>query len=205
MTNEIIHNYHADVLQSFHNYKKLAERAMEQINDEEFFAIIDAESNSVAVIVKHIAGNSLSRWRDFLMTDGEKPDRDRDSEFALEYENREELMVLWEKGWQILFDNLEPLKAADFSRTITIRGQSHTIVEAINRQLTHYAYHVGQIVFLAKHLKATDWETLSVPRNRSSEFNRFLADRKDDDATAHDRFASSNAFIESENKKAGRS
>jgi hypothetical protein len=200
MSDQIIQNYHADALQTFRNYKKLAERAIEQVGDEEFFATIDSESNSIALIVKHIAGNSLSRWSDFLTTDGEKPDRDRDSEFLLNTEDRGSLMAYWEKGWQTLFDNLEPLTIDDFSKTITIRGQSHTIVEAINRQLTHYAYHVGQIVFLAKHFRSSAWKTLSVPRNRSAEFNQYLADKKAAGETETNRMESSREFAKKEGK-----
>ncbi len=170
----IIENYHADSLESFRSYKKLGERAMEQVSEEEFFAVIDAESNSIAVMVKHIAGNLHSRWRDFLTTDSEKSSRNRDTEFEIIEDTRERLMEFWETGWQTLFDAIEPLKPEDFEKTVTIRGEPHTVVEAINRQLTHYSYHVGQIVFLAKHLKASDWKTLSVPRNRSAEFNQYL-------------------------------
>jgi len=159
MSDEIVANYHKNAIQTFRNYKKLAEGAIEQVSDEEFFEPIDAEANSIAVVVKHIAGNSISRWSDFLTADGEKPDRDRDSEFEIASETRASLMEFWESGWQALFDNLEPLTVDEFSKTITIRGQSHTIVEAINRQLTHYAYHVGQIVLLAKHFRSTEWMT----------------------------------------------
>ncbi|MGQ0543553.1 MAG: DUF1572 family protein [Blastocatellia bacterium] len=178
MSNKVTKNYHADALESFRNYKKLAERAMEQVSDEEFFAAIDAEANSIAVIVKHIAGNLHSRWRDFLSTDGEKPTRNRDTEFELIDDTRSSLMQFWETGWQTLFDNIEPLTDEDFAKTIPIRGEPHTIVEAINRQLTHYSYHIGQIVLLAKHFKSTKWTTLSVPKNRSSEFNKFLAEKQ---------------------------
>jgi hypothetical protein len=171
-------NYRDDVIQSFQNYKKLADRAIKQVTDEEFFAVIDPESNSVAVIVKHVAGNLHSRWRDFLMTDGEKASRNRDTEFEIIDDTPESLIVFWETGWQTLFDTLELLSEEDFSRTVKIRGEPHTVVEAINRQLTHYSYHVGQIVFLAKHLKSTDWKTLSVPRNRSAEFNQHLAEQQ---------------------------
>lgn len=174
---QIIKNYHSDALQSFRNYKKLAERALEQVNDDEFFAIIDAESNSIAITVKHIAGNLLSRWRDFLKSDGEKENRHRDTEFEMIGDTRESLMKMWERGWRTLFKNVEPLTTTDFTRTITIRGEPHTVAEAINRQLTHYAYHIGQIVFLAKHLKTAEWKTLSIPRNRSAEFNEFLAEK----------------------------
>jgi hypothetical protein len=178
MNDQLIGNYKADALQSFRNYKKLSERAIEQVSDEEFFATLDAESNSIAIIVKHIAGNMHSRWRDFLTTDGEKPDRNRDTEFQLIEDTRESLMKFWETGWQTLFANIEPLTEEDFARTITIRGEPHTIVEAINRQLTHYSYHIGQIVFLAKHFRSAEWKTLSVPRNSSAEFNQFLAEKK---------------------------
>lgn len=167
-----------DAVSSFRNYKNLAERAIKQVSDEEFFRSIDAEANSIAVLVKHIAGNLHSRWRDFLITDGEKPDRNRDAEFEMIDDTRESLMEFWEAGWQTSFDNIGPLTEEDFSRTITIRGEPHTVVEAINRQLTHYAYHVGQIVLLAKHFKSTEWKSLSVPRNRSSEFNQYLADQQ---------------------------
>lgn len=170
--------YRSDALDSFRNYKKLADRAIEQVSDEEFFAAIDPESNPIALIVKHIAGNLHSRWKDFLTSDGEKPERNRDSEFELVEDTRESLMAFWESGWQTLFDAIEPLTEDDFSKTITIRGEPHSIIEAINRQLTHYSYHVGQIVFLAKHLKSSEWRTLSVPRNRSAEFNQHLADQQ---------------------------
>lgn len=175
---DFIDDYRSDAVASFRNYKKLAERAVEQVSDDEFFAQVDSESNSIAVIVKHIAGNLHSRWRNFLTTDGEKPDRDRDTEFEMIADTRESLMEFWESGWRTLFENVEPLTEEDFARTVIIRGEPHTIVEAINRQLTHYSYHVGQIVFLAKHLKSADWKTLSVPRNRSAEFNKYLAEKQ---------------------------
>ena len=179
MAQDIVANYHADACTSFRNYKKLAERAIEQVSDEEFFATIDEEANSIALIVKHIAGNLRSRWTDFLTSDGEKPERDRDTEFELIDDTRESLMKFWEDGWATLFDALGPLTPDDFSRTITIRGQEHTIVEAINRQLTHYSYHIGQIVLLAKHFRSTEWKSLSVPKNRSAEFNQYLAEKKE--------------------------
>lgn len=169
-------NYLEDSLSSFRNYKKLAERAMEQVTDEEFFARIDEESNSIAHIVKHIAGNQRSRWREFLTTDGEKADRDRDTEFEIIGDTRTSLMDFWESGWSMLFAALESLDPGDFSRTVKIRGEPHTIIEAVNRQLTHYAYHIGQITFLAKHFRASEWKTLSVPRGRSDAFNEYLAE-----------------------------
>jgi hypothetical protein len=176
-----IENYKADALESFRNYKKMAERAVDQVSDAEFFHPVDAEANSIALIVKHIAGNLRSRWTDFLTTDGEKPDRNRDTEFEIISDTRESLMQSWEAGWQTLFEALEPLSEADFSKSVTIRGEPHTVVEAINRQLTHYSYHIGQIVLLAKHFRSTEWKTLSVPRNRSAEFNRFISARTADE------------------------
>jgi hypothetical protein len=178
MTINVIENYKTDAIQCFRNYKKLAGWAMEQVSDDDFFHQIDAESNSIAVIIKHVAGNLHSRWRDFLTSDGEKPERNRDAEFELIDDTRESLMQVWETGWHTLFDNIGPLTTDDFSRTITIRGEPHSVVEAINRQLTHYAMHIGQIVFLAKHFRSSDWKTLSVPRNRSAAFNQFLADKQ---------------------------
>jgi hypothetical protein len=175
---EFINDYQSDALESFRSYKKLAERAIGQVSDEEFFAAIDAEANSIAVIVKHIAGNLHSRWKDFLTTDGEKPTRNRDLEFELVEDTRASLTQFWESGWQTLFGNIEPLTDNDFSKTVTIRGEPHTIVQAVNRQLTHYSYHIGQIVLLAKHFKSTDWKTLSVPKNKSAQFNQFLAEKQ---------------------------
>ena len=193
---EIIKNYHSDAVKSFRNYKKMAERAIEQVSDEEFFALIDAEANSIAVIVKHIAGNALSRWTDFLTSDGEKDFRNRDIEFELIDDTRESLMEFWERGWLALFDNLEPLTVDDFSRTITIRGEPHTVVEAVNRQMTHYAYHIGQIVLLAKHFKSAEWKTLSVPKNKSAEFNQFLAEKQAKGETTTSRFEAPLEFSE---------
>ncbi len=170
---QIIQNYHSDALESFRNYKTMAENAMAQVTDDEFFKCIDAESNSIAVIVKHIAGNQRSRWTDFLISDGEKPDRFRDSEFvAFGEETRESLMQVWENGWQTVFEAVEPLVIEDFSKTVVIRGEPHTVVEALNRQLTHYALHIGQILFIAKHFRAGEWQTLSIPKNKSAEFLR---------------------------------
>ena len=194
-------NYLEDAIRSFRSYKRLAERALEQVSDEEFFLRIDEESNSLALIVKHIAGNQRSRWRDFLTTDGEKPDRHRDTEFELIDETRESLMAFWEAGWATLFETLESLTADDLGKTITIRGEPHTVVEAINRQLTHYPYHIGQIVFLAKHLRASEWKTLSVPRNRSAEFNKFLAERQAEGIEQLDRLEVTNEFAKREYSK----
>ena len=165
-------HYLADALQTFRDYKKLAERAFAQISDEDFFKTIDEESNSIAVNIKHMAGNMLSRWTDFLTTDGEKPERNRDIEFViLPGATRDEMIAYWDRGWQSVFAAVEPLQPDDLMRTVTIRGQNHTVMQSINRQIAHYAYHVGQIVFLAKHFKSSEWQSLSVPRNRSAEFN----------------------------------
>jgi len=165
-------HYLADAIQTFRDYKILAERALAQISDEDFFKTLDDESNSIAVNMKHMAGNMLSRWTDFLTSDGEKPERDRDIEFVmLSGTTRHEMDAYWERGWRCVFDAVEPLTPDDLMRTVTIRGQDQTVIQAINRQLAHYAYHVGQIVFLAKHFKSSEWQTLSVPRNKSDEFN----------------------------------
>ena len=172
---ELAQHYLADALQTFRDYEKLAERAFEQISDEDFFRTLDEESNSIAVNMKHMAGNMLSRWTDFLNTDGEKPERNRDIEFViLPGTTKDEMIAYWDKGWKCTFAAVEPLKPEDLMRTVRIRGQDHTVVQAINRQLAHYAYHVGQIVYLAKHFKSSDWQSLSVPRNRSAEFNAHL-------------------------------
>ncbi len=197
MTDQIIKNYHSDALDSFRNYKKMAERAIEQVSDEEFFKTIDPESNSIAVIVKHIAGNLRSRWTDFLTSDGEKPDRNRDTEFELIEDTREPLMGSWKIGWQTLFEAIEPLTVDDFSKTVTIRGEPHTIAEALNRQMTHYAYHIGQIVFLAKHFRSSEWKTLSVPKNKSAEFNQFLAEKQKEGAARMNRLDAPLEFTES--------
>ncbi len=168
-------SYSEDSLSLFRYYKKLAERAMEQVTDEQLFTSLDEEANSIAIVVKHMAGNMRSRWTDFLTTDGEKAGRDRDSEFVDPPATREALLEGWEDGWTRVFQALEPLSDADLGRTITIRGEAHSVMQAINRQASHYAYHVGQIVLLAKHFACERWQSLSVPRNRSAEFNRRVA------------------------------
>src|SRR5215472_8160038 len=173
MAHQFSTSYVKDSIGLFHYYKKLGERAMAQCSDENLFVAIDPESNSIAIIVKHLAGNMRSRWMDFLTTDGEKPDRNRDTEFEDASRTRAALMELWERGWKYLFDALEPLTDADLTRKVTIRTEPHSVMQAINRQTAHYAHHVGQIVFLAKHLtaKATGkWDSLSVPRGQSRQF-----------------------------------
>jgi hypothetical protein len=169
---DIAQHYLEDSIASLRNYKKLADKAIDQLKDEEFFVQLDEEANSVAVIMKHMAGNMFSRWTDFLTTDGEKPNRNRDMEFVIEPTTTSaDLRAYWEKGWQRVFDALEPLKADDLERIVLIRGEEHTVMRAINRQLMHYANHIGQIIFLAKHFRSREWTSLSIPRNRSAEFN----------------------------------
>ena len=178
MPHQLSTSYLQDCIGLFHYYKKLGERAMAQCPDECLFVTLDAESNSIAIIVKHISGNMRSRWRDFLTTDGEKPDRHRDTEFETPPTTRAELLELWERGWKYVFDALEPLTEADLTRTITIRTEPHSVMQAINRQIAHYAHHVGQILFLAKHLTFTrmgKWESLSVPRGKSADMNAKVA------------------------------
>lgn len=175
LNNQIAQHYLGDMRASFHAYKKLAEKAIAQIKDEEYFVMLDAESNSIAIIMKHMAGNMISRWTDFLTTDGEKPDRNRDLEFVIDSETtKESLLAYWERGWACLFEALEPLQPEVLGRRVFIRGEEHTVVQAIDRQMTHYAYHIGQIVFLAKHYRSNEWKSLSVPRNRSAGFNEYL-------------------------------
>jgi uncharacterized protein DUF1572 len=177
-TQSISQHYLDDALSTFRDYKKLAERAFAQTSDEDFFRTIDEESNSIAVNMKHMAGNMISRWTDFLTTDGEKPERNRDIEFVmLAGTTKDEMLAYWEKGWKCVFDAVEPLTPDDLMRTVRIRGEDHTVVQAINRQLAHYAYHTGQIVYLAKHFKSSTWQSLSVPKNRSAEFNADLQKR----------------------------
>jgi hypothetical protein len=174
-------HYLTDALKTFRDQKKLAERAFAQTSDEDFFRTIDKESNSIAINVKHMAGNMLSRWTDFLNTDGEKPNRQRDLEFViLPDSTRDDLRAYWEKGWQCVFAAVEPLGPEDLLRVVLIRGQEHTVMQAINRQIAHYAYHTGQIVYLAKHFKSSEWQSLSVPRNKSAEFNAFLETKRNE-------------------------
>jgi hypothetical protein len=165
-------SYLEDSIALFHQCKKLAEGAIGQITDDQLFATLDEEMNSIAIIVKHMTGNMRSRWTDFLTSDGEKPNRHRDSEFEQPAASRQELMKIWEEGWQIVFSALEPLTDADMGRIVTIRGEAHSVMQAINRQISHYSYHCGQIVLLAKHFKGRNWKSLSVPRKKSDEFNQ---------------------------------
>jgi len=172
MALEFTTSYWKDSIGVFRYYKALAERAMAQLSDEQLFCVLDEEANSVAIIVKHMTGNMRSRWTDFLTSDGEKPDRRRDLEFVDPPATREALQTAWEEGWGCLFAALEALNEGDLARTVTIRGEPHSVMQAINRQVAHYAYHCGQIVFLAKHLNAGEWKPLTVPRGKSEDFNR---------------------------------
>ena len=175
MALEFTTSYLEDVVPLFRHYKKLAEGAMAQVTDKQLTSALDVEMNSIAIIVKHLAGNMRSRWTGFPSADGESASRDRDAEFVDPPASRAELMAMWEEGWHCVFSALEPLTEADLGRRLTIRGEAHSVLQAINRQLAHYAYHVGQIVFLAKHLQSSKWKSLSVPRGQSREFNRRVA------------------------------
>jgi uncharacterized damage-inducible protein DinB len=177
MAHQFSTSYINDSVELFRYYKRLGERAMEQCPDAGLFETLDDESNSIAIIVKHMAGNMRSRWTEFLTSDGEKPDRHRDSEFETPPKTRAEILALWEQGWKYLFDALVPLADADLTRTVTIRTEPHSVMQAINRQMAHYSYHVGQIAFLAKHFaaQAGKWTALTVPRNRSGDFNTRVA------------------------------
>jgi hypothetical protein len=177
MNDSLAEHYLENVSRRFQEIRQLADKAAAQLDDAEFFRAIDEESNSVAVIMKHMGGNMLSRWTDFLTTDGEKPDRRRDAEFEFEDEDRRAISELWERGWACLFSALEALAPEDLLRTVTIRHEPHTVVEAVNRQLMHYAYHSGQIVFLAKHLRAGAWQTLSVARGKTATFNEGMREK----------------------------
>lgn len=172
-------NYLASSIAIFRQYKALAEKAMAQLSDESLLWQPNEESNSVYLIIKHMSGNMQSRWTDFLTSDGEKPWRNRDSEFEQpDRLSRKEIMDEWEKGWQCLFNALEPLTEADLAKLVYIRSEAHSVMEAVNRQVSHYSYHVGQIVFLAKLIRNTDWQTLSIARGRSAEFNDAMEKKK---------------------------
>lgn len=164
-------DYLSSVQKQFEYYKMLGEKTFAQLSDEQLFWQYNEESNSIATIVKHLSGNMLSRWTDFLTADGEKEWRNRDAEFENDLQTREELLSAWNKGWQCLFDAIAPLTEADLQKVIFIRNQGHTVLEAINRQLAHYPYHVGQIVFIGKMLCNDKWTSLSIPKGNSNQFN----------------------------------
>jgi Protein of unknown function (DUF1572) len=166
-------HYLEEARRQLRGHKRMGEGAMSQLGDEDFFVTLDPEANSIAILVKHMAGNMRSRFTDFLTSDGEKPDRFRDREFEISpATTRAEVMTWWEEGWACVFGALDPLKPEDVMRTVTIRGEPHTVLQAVNRQIAHYAQHIGQIVFLAKHLRSSEWKTLSIPRGKSEEFNK---------------------------------
>ena len=171
--NDAATHYLEEARRQLRGHKRMGEGAMSQLRDEDFFVTLDPEANSVAILVKHIAGNMRSRFTDFLTSDGEKPDRFRDGEFEITpATTRAEVMNWWEQGWSIVFSAIDSLKPEDVMRTVTIRGEPHTVLQAINRQIAHYAQHLGQIVFLAKHLRSSEWKTLSIPRGKSEEFKQ---------------------------------
>jgi hypothetical protein len=172
--------YLDEAFRSLRGHKRLADGAMAQLSDEQFFAMPSHESNSVAIIVKHMAGNMRSRFTDFLTSDGEKSDRNRDQEFITHNaESRSDLMRSWEEGWRLVLDTVNSLSPDDLTRTVTIRAEPHSVLQAINRQAGHCAYHVGQITFLAKHWKGAEWQTLSVPKGQSEQFNaKMIAEMK---------------------------
>ena len=177
MPHQFSTSYLKDSLELFRYYKKLAERAIEQCPDSGLCAMLDGQSNSIATIVKHLWGNMRSRWTDFLTSDGEKPDRHRDTEFETPPQARAEILAMWEQGWNYVFYALDPLTDADLERRVTIRTEPHSVMQAINRQMAHYSYHIGQITFLAKHFAAAsgNWTALTVPRNKSADFNTRVA------------------------------
>lgn len=166
MPHQFTTSFIEDSLAVLRQYKKMAEGAMAQLPDDKLFATLDSEMNSIAQLVKHMTGNMRSRWTDFLTTDGEKPDRDRESEFVDAPATREALMQRWEAGWGLVFSAIEPLADADLTRTITIRGEAHSVMQAITRQIAHYAGHIGQIVFLARHFQGAAWKSLTIPKKR---------------------------------------
>ena len=180
MSSDFRSQYLDEVFRGLRGHKRLADDAIAQLSDEQFFALPDAESNSIAIIVKHMAGNLRSRFTDFLTSDGEKPDRNRDQEFIVPNDaSRKEILHAWEQHWQLVFDTINALEAEDLERTVTIRNQPHSVLQALNRAANHLAYHTGQLVFLAKHWKGGDWQTLSVPKGQSEQFNaQKLAEQK---------------------------
>lgn len=164
-------SYLESVKKQFLYYKTLGEKAFEQLEPEQLFVSVNENTNSIAVIVKHLSGNMLSRWTDFLTTDGEKEWRNRDDEFEATIQTKEELLAFWNKGWDCFLNTLDTLEANHLAQIIYIRNEGHTVIEAINRQLAHYPYHIGQIVFYAKLLKSGEWDSLSIPKNKSTAYN----------------------------------
>lgn len=176
MATDLASQYIEEARRQMRGYKRMGDGAMAQLGDDDFFLTLDPEANSVAILVKHLAGNMRSRFTDFLTSDGEKPDRFRDREFEVSgATTRADVMRWWEEGWTCVLGAIDGLKPEDVMRTVTIRGEPHTALQAINRQIAHYAAHIGQIVFLAKHLRSSGWKTLSVPRGKSEEFKDIKA------------------------------
>lgn len=170
-------HYLEEIRRQLHGYKRLADGALTQISEEEFFRELDPEANSIAIVVKHMAGNLRSRFTDFLTKDGEKPDRNRDQEFEVGGADRAEFLTAWEQSWKAVFDTVDALKPEDVERTVTIRSEPHSVLQALNRALAHLAYHVGQIVYLAKYFRSEKWTTLSVPRGKTDEFNAKMREK----------------------------
>ncbi len=175
MTLDPAAHYLEEARRQMRGHKRMGEAAMTQLRDEDFFFSLDPEANSIAVLVKHLAGNMRSRFTNFLTSDGEKPDRFRDTEFELTLSTtRADVMKCWDDGWACVFSAIDPLKPEDVMRTVTVRGEPHTVLQAVNRQIAHYAQHIGQVVLLAKHLRSSDWKTLSIPRGKSEEFKTIV-------------------------------
>ncbi|WP_282139443.1 DUF1572 family protein [Cytobacillus oceanisediminis] len=172
-------NYLMIVKKRFQAVKELADITIQRLSNEELNWACNEESNSIAVIIRHMSGNMVSRWTDFLTSDGEKPYRNRDEEFSTATASKDELILIWEKGWKVLFSALDSLKEEDLLKNITIRGESHLVMDAIERQMAHYSYHVGQIVYIGKLLKNEEWESLSIPRGKSDEFLKEMLDKHD--------------------------
>jgi hypothetical protein len=173
MALDLATHYLEEARRQMRGHKRMGEAAMAQLRDDDFFLTLDPESNSVAILVKHLAGNMRSRFTDFLTSDGEKPDRFRDREFEVSgATTRADVLHWWEEGWGCVLGGIDALKPEDVMRTVTIRGEPHTVLQAINRQIAHSAHHIGQIVFLAKHLRSSEWKTLTIPRGKSEEFKK---------------------------------
>lgn len=172
MPENIAQNYLENIRKLYRYYKSLGDKSLAQINDKQIHFRFDESSNNVATIVKHMAGNMLSRWTDFLTADGEKEWRNRETEFEDTFQSKAEMMAYWEKGWACVFNAIDPLKTEDLEKIIYIRNEGHSVLEAMNRQLAHYSYHIGQLAFVIKALKSTDWKTLSIPKGKSEIFNK---------------------------------
>jgi len=186
-TGELAELYLQTIVTDFNGIKKLGDRALDQLQEQDINRSPDSESNSVAIIVKHMSGNMISRWTDFLTTDGEKENRNRDDEFEGGIRSKEQLLDIWNQGWSVLLNSLNALTADDVLKTVYIRKEPHTVLKAIQRQVSHYSYHVGQIVYLVKHLQSEAWESLSIPRYQSSAFNQEMSQKHHSQAKSPDR------------------